>query len=701
MMIGIGLDITLARRKAASAPASPVQSVLANGWQAVHPTPPAAFDPISAPVTMNVTRPGFTATGAPTTVTEAVTVMARVRQPYPAQASLTATTVALSDFVYAADGVPAGVTNASALQYPRPIPLWLTPDMERARGSTFTARLAVAHAYARSGRPVAAVTFIVSDGTNTVQQTVSTLSNRQWSSGLFAPYFEAAIPLATLNQSATCTVDVIIYPWVGTSYQASVSGASYPSINFTVLKFLNDRTGGYGEAYAYVDAAAGNNATAVVSATPATAAALPYLTVSAAAAAIKTFNNTTYARNNTSGGTIRLVAGTEHVHAPFQASNTGPIALVIEAANPALKSTTVYKDNGTGAANSTPFMLKLKDITLKKVGATAIMLDNSATVATLDRMLVLENVAIDLNATSPYGAWIYKTGRFWMIDVSATANLGVSFDDFGGVAREITAIGCSGLFAGTQIYNAVACKLTGALRRVPSATNTELGAGQMISHCHITQTVNGSRALSSSTGIIDARGFALIGSVLEQTTGETAPNLSFHADSDVQAAENVLCIGNTIVGSRTNWLYQDTGTVTVAKRSFIRFTVNRERNTKTDVFGANGNLVGNWPASYNVGSRSNAAIKGSNDGFSSPGVGRWLGEVAALGDVYGSLAAPLAVAWVNDQSFDGGKAGDGDYTPGGASVLPLIPSGLAPYSVDQKGRPVANTGSARIGAIMA
>ena len=213
-----------------------------------------------------------------------------------------------------------------------------------------------------SGRPVAAVTFIASDGTNTVQQTLSTLSSRQWSSGLYAPYFEAVIPLATLNQGAICTLDVIIYPWVGTSFQASVSGATYPSINFTVLKFLNDRTGAYGEAYAYVDAAAGNNGTAVVSATPATAAALPYLTVSAAAAAIKTFNTTTYARNNTSGGTIRLVAGTEHVHAPFQVSNTGPMPLVIEAANPALKSTTVYKDNGTGAANSTPFLLKLKDI---------------------------------------------------------------------------------------------------------------------------------------------------------------------------------------------------------------------------------------------------------------------------------------------------------------------------------------------------
>ena len=152
---------------------------------------------------------------------------------------------------------------------------------------------------------------------------------------------------------------------------------------------------------------------------------------------------------------------------------------------------------------------------------------------------------------------------------------------------------------------------------------------------------------------------------------------------------------------RSNWLYQDTGTATVSKRGYMRFTVHRERNTKTDIFGTNANLVGNWPAVNNVGGRANAAIKGGNDGNATPGIGRWVGEVAALGDAYGSLGTPLAVAWVNDQSFDGAKGGNGDYTPGAGSVLPVIPAGLAPYSVDQKGRAVPDNGTAKIGAIMA
>ncbi len=699
MMIAFGLTSTNPVQSGAALPPSPVQSVAADGWQAVYPSPPAFFTPVTTPETLSVIRQGFTASATPTTVNESLTLMSRVRQPYPSQATLTADKVALSDFVYAADTLPPGVTNNSALSYPKPVAAWLTPDMERAQGASFTARLAVAHAYARAGRPVAAVTFIASDGSNTVQQTVSAMSSRAWASGLHAPYFEAAIPLATLNQGATCTLDVIIYPWVGTAFQASLNASAYPSINFTVLKFLNDRTGGYGQAYAYVNATTGNNGTAVVSATPATAAASPYLTVSAAAAAVRTFNNTTYSRNNASGGTIRLVAG-EHTHATFQSVVIGEIPLVIEAENPSLKTTTIYKDAGANTLNSTPAKLKFKDITLKKIGASVTFLDNSAALATMDRMLVLENVVIDLNSTAAYGAWIYKTGRCWLIDVTSTGALGVTFDDFAGVAKHVNAIGCSGTFAGNQIYNAAACKFTGGLRRVPSGANVELGAGQLLSHCHITQTVNGSRALSSSAAVIDSRGFAAISCVLEQTTGNTAPNLSFHADGDLQAVENVLFIGNTVVGARTNWLYQDTGTTTVAKRGFMRFSVHAERNTKTDVFGTNAALVGNWPASFNVGARGNVALRGGTDG-QGPGVGHWLGEVAALTDASGTSATPLAPAWVDDRSFDGAGGGNGDYTPAPGSALPLLPAGMAPFPVDQKGRSVANDGSARVGAIMA
>lgn len=676
-----------------------LQSVASDGWQAVWPGAPASLDPVGSPETITVTRQGHDATGAAAAVNDTLTVMARVRQPYPNQNSLATDMVALSDFVYAGDTLPAGVANNSTLSYPQPIACWLTPDMERATGTIFTARLSVAHAYARNGRPVAAVRFIASDGTTSVEQTVSAMTSGAFASGLHAPWFEAKINLAALAQGAVCTLDAIIYPWVGQPFRASLDASAYPSPNFTVLKFLNDRTGAYGTAYAYVDAVAGNNGTAVVSQSASAAAAAPFLTIAAAASAINAFNGTTFGRPNTSGGVIRLVAG-EHVHSNYGSLAIGEIPLVIEPATEGAKATTIYRDAGTNMFNSIPGRLKIRGITLRKVGVSVTFLDNGAGITTLDRMLVLDDVAIDLAGTSGYGAWIYKTGRCWLINVSSATSLGQTFDNFSGVAKLITAIGCHGPWGGTNIYNAIACKLTAQLRQVASATHMPAGQGQMIAHSHITQSAGGSRAFISNSGSVNARGLALVGSVFEQTAAATAPAVSAHADGNVDAVQNYLCIGNTIVGARLNFMYQDIGAATVPKQAFLRFSVSRERNTKSDIFGANSALVGNWPVIYNVGARANAALLGANDGLGI-GAGHWLGEVAALGDAYGTSAIPLVAAWADDQSFDGGRAGGGDYTPRAGAELPFVPAGLAPYPVDLKGRPVPNDGSARVGAVMA
>ncbi len=208
------------------------------------------------------------------------------------------------------------------------------------------------------------------------------------------------------------------------------------------------------------------------------------------------------------------------------------------------------------------------------------------------------------------------------------------------------------------------------------------------------------RGCSSRPGLaLGPRGLALIGTVLEQAGGTTAPGLQLHADSDLTTVENMLCIGVTAAGARTNWLYNDIGTTATAKRGVLRNCVMMNRNTKSDVFGQSGNLTGNWPAIYDVGARSNVAIQGGDDLRSVPGVGNWLGEVAALGDLSGSAAAPLAVEFVDDQSTTGGKAGNGDYTPGVGSVVPMVPAGMAPFAVDMKGRALGNDGTGRVGAI--
>lgn len=678
---------------AADLSAIPVTAIAANGWQATWPAPPV-IDPVAAPQAFTVTRQGFTATGAVTTVAESVTVMARVRQPYPNQAALTADQVALSDFVYAGDTIP-GVVNGSTIAYPRPVCCWLTPDMERATGSTFTARLAVAHAHARGGRPVAAVTFIATDGVNTVSQTVSAMASRQWASGLWAPYFEVTLDLSALAPATVCTLDAIVYPWVGAAFQASVLGAAYPSINFTVLKFLNDRTGSYGTAYAYVNAATGNNSTGTVSTTAATAAASPFLTVAAAAAAVKTFNTATFGRAESAGGVIRLVAGT-HAHSTYSSATANAFPLLIEAADPAAKAATIYTDNGVNVSGGLPAKVKFQNLTLRKVGGSVILLDNGAGLANVDRMLVLQNVALDRAGTTAYGAWIYRTGRCWMVDCTGDPAGAVAM--FNTVTKEINLIGCS--LPGqttTAVYNAVA-SVVGWASDMANTTGMEAAAGQLFHHCVMSQSNVSGKAFLANTAIGPA-GLAVVGCVIEATSGNTAPAAAISADGVTVPVQNVTCTGCTVVGSRSNWLYQDTGTATVAKSGYLRFNVNTYRNTKTDVFGANGTLTGNWAAIYNVGSLANACLMGDNAGHSVYGIGNWLGEVAALGDATGSAAAPVAVTWANDQSYLGGGGGLGDYTPAPGNALPLIPAGLAPYPVDQKGRPVSNAGTARVGAI--
>ena len=197
--------------------------------------------------------------GAPAVVTDVLTVMSRVREPWPDDQTWTPSDVALSDVVYAGDAV-LGVVNGSAAAYPKPQALWLNHDRDVAEGPTFTARLAVAHAHARKGRPVAAVRFTATDGTTTVETLVTAMSVASYSaSGLSVPHFAGDLDFSALAPGALVTVDAEIRPWVGPAFTVSTDAEAYPSVNLTVLKVLNDFDGSYGRAYAYVDPGAGND----------------------------------------------------------------------------------------------------------------------------------------------------------------------------------------------------------------------------------------------------------------------------------------------------------------------------------------------------------------------------------------------------------------------------------------------------------
>ena len=157
---------------------------------------------------------------------------------------------------------------------------------------------------------------------------------------------------------------------------------------------------------------------------------------------------------------------------------------------------------------------------------------------------------------------------------------------------------------------------------------------------------------------------------------------------------------NTAVGSRTNLLYQDSGSTLVPKFGRCRFNVDWLWNCKDDAFlPQDGGRTGNWGFQYRAGFRGNAALEGSNKGTDFGPGDVWLGEVGAFEDVSGSPATPLVTNWADDRSFEGSGVGGGDYRPGAGHALPVVAAGWAPYPVDQNGAALGDDGTAVAGAL--
>ena len=701
MQIGIGMWITSARNAGGGA-AGPVTdpnitAFNVDGWSAVYTSPPT-FDPVADPKYAYVTRSGYNASGGAATVTDAITVTTRRRQAHPNQASLSADIAALSDYVYTTDTV-TGVTNNSTRAAPKPIAAWLNRDLERATSASHTVRMVVAHAHGRNGKPVAAVKFMATDGTTTVETLVSTMATLAYTaSGYFVPCFEGVLDFSTLTQGAAITVDAVIYPYVGAAFTVSTDADAYPSPNLTTLRVLNDRTGAYGTSYAYVDGIGAG--TPAVSTNPVTAAANPYATITAAAAAIKVYNNANLGRNNTDGSFIRVLAGT-YTMASISASNTTTWPLTIEAADVANKLTTIWQDSGVSIFTSIPTKLVIRNLTIKRTSAASVvMLDNAAGAQVHSNMLSIENCHIDNGGFAPYGAWINRTGNGYFFECTGSdAGQVTAFSSSNKVWKSF---GCNGKFAGGQTtFGIIGCRIVSALNpfaQSAASTGQVAMAGPFIGWNFIQLTVN-VQAISSQVAT-GPRGAAIIGNVMENgAVATTSPLFTWGDDASGLANENLLVIGNTGAGSRTNFLYQDTGVVTIQKSGYFIGNLFPYFNSKSDVFGANANLIGNWSCIFKAGAFANLIQYGGTDGAGT-GVGKWMGEIPALREVSGSPGVPAVTNWTLDKSAMGGSpGGGGDYKPTSGHAIPLLDAAHVHYPIDMRGAAISTSGTAIAGAV--
>lgn len=672
-------------------------AIEADGWRGTYGSPPTEFDPVGAPVTFTVDRPGFNSSGTGITVTDTVTLIKRVRLPYPDQATLTSDKVALSDFIYSGD-VISGVTNNSTRLYPLPIFQFLTEDMLIIRGSTMNVQLAVAHGHARNGKPVAAVKLMATDGTHTTEQVISVMTSRYCpKTQLYIPVFEADLDVSGMDSGATLTIDAIIYPWVGDACTISAVAETYPANTATTLTALYNPSSGLRAVYAYVDSVSGNDATGVASLTAGTAAASPYLTIGNAGAGIKAFNNTNYANNAADGGIIRLVEG---VHTWNEIIKTKVLTnywpVTVEASDPTKKATTVLTDKGATLAKIMPRYIRFKDLVIRRsVTGSIVCYDQDAGNANYFFYMSCINVTFDVNTAATYGAYFYKNPRQYMLDCDGDV-AEVSGDIVGIVNKSIMAIGCDGF---TFTNAALGCRGTGLPYQAPTVARAGT-KGPLYGWNVVSNPVDGNKAAQIDEEI-GVRGSALIGNTFENLNGNTGPALSLTADGVTTPTQNLVLQLNTVNGSRTNILYQDTGTTEVAKSGYVLGNLWGENfNIKGDLFTSNGNTIGNWPVRYKTGFLANTYVHGDSSGGITVGPYSWLGEVMELGAVWPATGPVYPDPdYINDTSYSGSNLGGGDYMPYLANEVATIPAGRTPYPIDLYGEPVPTDGTALSGAV--
>jgi len=675
-----------------SAPVSDpnVTAIPANGWGATYTTPPAEFDPVSDAKLIYATRPGFTAAGGSTTLTDTITIMKRVRDPYPDENDLTANDVSLSDFVFSGDTL-TGITNNSTVDYHKPICMMLGHDRDRVTDQTYTARVAIAHWAARNGKPVAAVEFFATDGVTTVSTLVSSMSTITYTHGSGAtetsktiPHYAGSLDFSTLSDDSLITVYVKIYTWVGdTAYDSRTDFATYPSINFCEFKIFNAVTTAEDTIYAYIDGVGAG--TPAVSTNPATAATTPFANGPAATAAIQAADGA-----NVSRGIIRINAGVTVTHASLASYAVGDTPLIIEGVD---RATSVYQDSGANTFDSVPHRLKFKNLTIKRgASSSVIFIDDTGMTE-----FICEDCTFDKSArTSLNSYWFHRTGRTWLIGCNGDGE-NVANSGAGTATKTTNVIGCAlDLVQANTVYNAVGFDFDDTEYLIDIGSVREAPNGQFFGFGHMT-SYNGSPSTFAVEAVIGTGGLALVGLVLERTLTGVNPVLGISQNTTSAAAQNLVMQLCTFVGDRTNILYND-ATQHAAKSGQAFGCVFWEINTKSDVYATTTAAVGNWPVLYKVGWRNNAYLQGSSS-TDAYGPGEWAGEIGAIGDVLGTNAAPIDPDWVDDQSSTGGAAGGGDYRPGGSTALSTLAAGLAPYPFDFNGTAVPDDGTAIIGAL--
>lgn len=736
---------TLLTAAAAWAAAGDITSatVLATGWEAEivieGRTPPVTAyagygDPnqLTPPtaVRFDVTSPGYTTAGAATTVTRTVYATRTQRQLDPNEANAwefvdggtnLLIRVALSDYIYSGDtatvtvaaswATTAGgasnaktagaVTNNSTLGYPAVHAQWAWPDLQLWDAATLAAgytleAVAVDH-WATNGKLAQAVKFtltgVTSSATLSATVTAAALSPRTYPYAQTVPkattfqytVTAAALAAAGFADNERVRVACSAYPRIGDSSAVTTTSAGDPNTTlFTEAYYIYDPDTDYGQAFARVDPT-GNDATAAV-ATSAAGATNPYSSIRAAAAALKSYNNANYSRNEPGAATILLNAGSyTWTGDPNALTDLGAQDVWLTVRGDVTDPNDAKITGYTTSRYLEAQRLKLENLTLDPTTPGDICVWGKA-----GQWLWLDRCRIDQNGNgsppAPYNyTAVFLTRSIWPNGAYAyywsATNTGVRLTrncylDHG------SASGSGGLMP----YAALANTAVKCLLYPPADANASPHSdGGIVAWNALYKTqatlVSGGTIPTATRGY--TKGITFLGNVIEKTTS-TNPAIELAANLQTTACNNIRLIHNTFVGERENLAYSQ-GSASAARAGWTMLgNVFRDFCTKHDAFSNDPADIGGKAQEYGVAARFNRNIAAT---FPTVYAGQGAGD--------GTVVA--AFTW--DRAYPDPN-GLGDYTPGPLSeLIGAIPAGAAPMPFDLWGTAFPNDGTGAAGAV--
>lgn len=661
-----------------------------------------------AKVIFTVTSQGYNTSGELGTITRTVYGTETLRKPFPNEAELDESAsggtltikVALSDFIYVDDknggagtsgtdvtvSIPSGwyidtgtggsgatssvltnftVENNSTLPYPKVIGRWAWPGYERVT-SDFLVEAVAFHRFGQNGKPIAAIAFQANDqSSNSSYATTTdmTITTRSGDANIILVY-AATMDIDALDQGEVIDINFTAYPWVGDESSILNSrlianggdGYAQPDERLGPLHALNDKSSTYGVGYAYVSRSTGNNTTGVVYSSQAAAeSGNAYLTIGAAAAAIKTYHNSISGRNSASGGIILLAEGDHPYPGTVPSGDLGTTMdtwLTIKPASNAAKANTKIS-SGANGSSLRGTRIKVEGITL----SPSVSSGGGMTGRVAGDVLWLHDNTINATGTIPFFAWrtLYATQN-------AVTTLSSGFEgDFSSSRGPFALVrgNNSTPLVNSHFYAVLGNKNVTGDNFIES-TDSEVTNTGMASSTNVIFAFNTVYNLLSDVTVADSStstAIAIVQNVYERVAGDTSGVMSISASAGNGATTtNIIVWHNTFAGERHQWGYNSKASTTIPKLNWgSKFNIFTEQGIKSDDFtgdgGGDGNRTGNWPLTYNVGSVGNKSLTSSFEG-----------EFHGLFAQWGPTHTYLTPGFIDDNSKNtGSNTGSGDY----------------------------------------